>query len=94
MGSLWELKTDNRHRSVCNQRTGSGKLVLQQDMVAIAVQLASIVITNHRGNIRNGHSEMEEFNLAANMDISENNHNLKHQGWARRPQQEGYQEDV
>ena len=55
-------------------------------MVATAVRLASIVITNHSVSIRNGHSEMEEYNLAANLDISENNHNFKHQGWAKRPQ--------
>ena len=51
--------------------------------MATAVRLASIVITNHCVNIRNGHSEIEEYNLATNLDISDNNVNLKHQGWAR-----------
>ena len=35
-------------------------------------------------NITNGNSEMDEYNLAANLDISEKNLNHKHQGWAKR----------
>ena len=34
--------------------------------------------------IRDGRSQAEEYDLAANLDISEQNLTLKHQGWARR----------
>eukprot|EP00731_Ephydatia_muelleri_P003208 Em0001g3208a len=61
------------------ERPGNGQLI-RQDMVAAAVRLASILITNHSVNITNGHSEMEEYNLAAHLEISEKNHNHKHQG--------------
>ena len=77
----------NQHRSVRNPHAGPGNgQLIRQDMVAAAVQLASILITNHSVNITNGHSEMEEYYLAAHLEISEKNHNHKHQGWARRPQ--------
>ena len=77
----------NQHRSVLNPHAGPGNgQLIRQDMVEAAVRLASILITNHSVNITNGHSEMEEYNLAAHFEISEKNHNHKHQGWARRPQ--------
>ncbi|KAL5479633.1 hypothetical protein EMCRGX_G023182 [Ephydatia muelleri] len=77
----------NQHRSVRNPHAGPGNgQLIRQDMVAAAVRLASILITNHSVNITNGHSEMEEYNLAAHLEISEKNHNHKHQGWAWRPQ--------
>ena len=55
-------------------------------MVAVAVRLANTVITTHSVNIKSGHLEMDEYKLAENLDISDANLNLKHQGWARRPQ--------
>ena len=60
----------NQHRSVRNPHAGprNGKLI-RQDMVAAAVRLASILITNHNVNITNGHSEMEEYNLAAHLEF-------------------------
>ena len=77
----------NQHRSVCNPHAGPGNgQLIRQDMVAAAVRLASILITHHSVNITNGHSEMEEYNQAAHLEISEKNHNHKHQGWARHPQ--------
>ena len=62
----------NQHRSVRNPHAGPGnEQLIRQDMVAAAVRLASILITNHSVNITNGHSEMEEYNLAAHLEISE-----------------------
>ena len=94
----------NQHRSVRNPHAGPGNgQLIRQDMVAAAVRLASILITNHSVNITNGHSEMEEYNLAAHLEISEKHHNHKHQGWARRPQRgaqygraylESYKKDI
>ena len=36
--------------------------------------------------IRDGRSQAKEYHPAANLDVTEQNFTVKHQGWARRPQ--------
>ena len=52
----------------------------------MAVRLTNVLITTQREKIRDGRSQAEEYRLAANLDVTEQNLTVKHQGWARRPQ--------
>ena len=74
------------NRKVHNHACGTDEPLLRKDMVATAVRLASILITTQRVKIRDGRSQAEEYDLAANLDISEQNLTLKHQGWAQHTQ--------
>ena len=76
----------NRKKSAHNYNSGKEEPIVRQDMVAVAVRLATTVIKTHSVNIKSGHLEMDEYKLAENVDISDANLNLKHEGWARHPQ--------
>jgi hypothetical protein len=75
----------NHNREVHNHVCGIEEPVPRKDMMATAVRLANVLITTQRVKIRDGRSQAEEY-LAANVDFTQQNLTLKHQGWVRRPQ--------